>query len=550
MIQNENTPVSDEDNKNMDIMNNSDIGNESEQKKKKEKKKEKKVLTPEKKRRRRKRIILLVVLAIILVIVAGLVYSSMQAGKAPTQVTIIDAKKGNIEQTVSTSGTVDTDEAVVYYANVTATVDSLNVKTGDAISKGDILLTYDASDLKYAADKAALSVKEANGTYSDSMQKDSNNTEKYNTSSTVLPEIQAQLDALQEQIDAIQDKIDEKKSRMAKTATELQKTLLDVDQDGKEDGKSDLDANPTEDNGTEKTLEIQQSIKDNAYAQENDAEIKKWNSEISDLKKQKEDLTEQKSDTKSDKTTGEAGKLTDGNKTALAATRQTAELAYKEAADEVSSASKGITADFNGIVTDVKTGEGAATQKGTELFTIKNTEKTKVTINVTKYDLAKIEIGQKADITIAGNKYNGEISRISKVATTNESGASTVATDILIDNPDENIILGTQADVIIHTASKDNVIVLPIETINTDTKGTFVYVMKNGICERRDVKTGISTDTEEEITEGLSEGDQVISDITGTVTAGMAVAAAPVDASNGKSGAASSDNAASMSSAG
>ena len=164
----------------------------------------------------------------------------------------------------------------------------------------------------------------------------------------------------------------------------------------------------------------------------------------------------------------------------------------------------------------------------------------KVTINVTKYDLAKIKEGQKADITIAGNKYEGEVSEISKVATKNANGASVVSAGIKIMNPDSNIILGTEADVVIHTAKAENALILPIEAVNTDRNGSFVYAIENGVIVRKNVKTGITSDTEEEVKTGISEKDQVLTDVTGDITEGMKAASKPSESGDTSSAAAGS----------
>ena len=43
------------------------------------------------------------------------------------------------------------------------------------------------------------------------------------------------------------------------------------------------------------------------------------------------------------------------------------------------------------------------------------------------------------------------------------------------------------------------VLSLPISAVNTDVSGQFCYVVENGAAVRRDVKTGLSSDTQVEI---------------------------------------------------
>ena len=89
-------------------------------------------------------------------------------------------------------------------------------------------------------------------------------------------------------------------------------------------------------------------------------------------------------------------------------------------------------------------------------------------IEVTKYDLPKIEIGQKVDVTIAGKEYEGEVSKINKVAAANSQGTPVVGAEVHIKNPDEDIFLGVEAKLVIHTASAENVLTVPVEIVNAD----------------------------------------------------------------------------------
>ena len=168
--------------------------------------------------------------------------------------------------------------------------------------------------------------------------------------------------------------------------------------------------------------------------------------------------------------------------------------------------------------------------RGTELLTVESSEQVQVEIEVTKYDLARIAVGQKADLTIGGKVYNGTVSSINRVATDNSQGTPVVKARIHIENPDAGIYLGVEARVVIHTGSAKNVVVIPVELINADKQGEFCYVVENGMVVMRRITTGLSSDTMAEVKEGLKEGDQVVYDLTGMITEGMTVTAVPMDA--------------------
>lgn len=209
-------------------------------------------------------------------------------------------------------------------------------------------------------------------------------------------------------------------------------------------------------------------------------------------------------------------------------TNNLSELDQMFAQELVEAAKKGIKADFNGVITKVSVVEGATTALGTELFTLQNTDKVDVNVNVSKYDYDKVKEGQSAEITLAGKTYEGEVTNISHIATQNEKGASLISADVRIKNPDEDIFFGVDAKVTIHAEEADDVVVLPAEVVNIGKTGSFCYVIENGVITKKDITTGISSDEYVEVLDGIQEGDEVIRDI-GSLEEGMQ--AEPVDAS-------------------
>ena len=193
----------------------------------------------------------------------------------------------------------------------------------------------------------------------------------------------------------------------------------------------------------------------------------------------------------------------------------------------------GVTIDFNGIVSSVDVVKGQTVTEGTPLFTVKNSEKVKATIAVSKYDLEKIAIGQKAKVTINGNEYDGTLSNLNKIAQANQSGTPMVNVDIHIENPDDKIFIGVEAKVYLETAKKEQVLLIPIECVNSDTKGEFCWVIVDGVATRKDIEIGISDDTYTEVVSGLNEGEQVVTDMTVALEEGMTVMAIEAGAEEG-----------------
>ena len=240
----------------------------------------------------------------------------------------------------------------------------------------------------------------------------------------------------------------------------------------------------------------------------------------SDLADLQSDLATQKSIAEADSTS-----LTKEEKEKLRVSNNLTELDAKSAKELVAEGKKGITADFNGVISKSAVQQGAAVTQGMELFTLQNTDKVSVDINVSKYDYAKVKEGQTADITIGDKKYTGKVTKISHIAITNEKGSTLIAATVSIDKPDKDIFLGVDAKVKIYAEKAEDVVTLPAGVVNIGKDGSFCYVLKDGVITKQDITTGISSEDFVEITDGIRAGDEVIEDL-GSLEEGMQAEAA------------------------
>ena len=184
-------------------------------------------------------------------------------------------------------------------------------------------------------------------------------------------------------------------------------------------------------------------------------------------------------------------------------------------------AKAGIVAEFNGVVTELEVHDGFVTDQSSKLMKVENSEEVRVTVSLSKYDLEKVALGQKAEVIVAGNTYEGTVSKINHMAEKNDSGSRLVTAQVHIDNPDENIYLGIEGRVTIYAEKAENVLVVPFSAINADQGGDFCYVIKEGIVEKRQVKIGLTSEDSMEVLEGLEEGEMVITDSSEGIEEGM-----------------------------
>lgn len=419
-------------------------------------------------------------------------------------VSVTSAFKGDVQETLDTSGIVKSEEVKTYFSPVNATIQELNVKEGDPINQGDKLVVFDLTDLEKQNKEAELQKAASQYGYQDTMQKSQEGSSDYQEAVTNLDSLNQQIADKKAELTRIQDALNA-------DSIEYQRALRDYQEQMKSTPAPtpDPSADPNASAAPIPKAEPNSAEEMPTYTPDAEltARLETCNSELAELQSKKAEYEATKS-------SGEASKLTGNAQAQLKANNELAKLSAMSVEELLAKGREGITADFSGIVTKVAAVQGGPTTQGGELFTIASNKDVVLEINVSKYDLEKISVGQKAIITLLGNEYSGEVTRINRVATTNEKGTTVVAAEIKFDNPDENIYLGVEGKVSVQGEKSEQAVLVPVEVVNTGTEGSFVYIVENNQVAKRMVTTGVASDEFIEIKEGLKEGEQVITSVT------------------------------------
>lgn len=498
---------------------------EIEEKKEKKNKKEKKAKKPGgagKKFKKR-----YIVLGVAAVAALGLfLYSKATAGSTVMPVTCAAAAVGDIEENLSASGKVGSSKSQTYFAPVGAKVAQVNVSVGDEVKAGDMLLSFDTEDLERNKTKADLEASQAANSYKSALQESNENQNEYSSATIGLDELKTmeanQKQYLQDLKYELEDDISAKKEDLYEWDKKLAQELS-------YQNRKLAEAEP----GSDHEEEIEEII-DNLTSQRTDVQnelslidsddrIKEKQRLIDSEEKKLSDMTEEISRRESKQNSSEAGIMNGYAKQEKELTVESANLSAQQAAEELSIASEGVKAEFDGIVTAVAAVEGATVQEGAELFTIESNQDVKVTVELSKYDLEKVREGQEATLTIAGTEYQGKVSKVNRMAQSNQQNATVVYADITVMKPDSNIFLGVEGKASIHTAKSEGAVLVPYEAVNTDMDGDFCYLVKEGVIVKQRIVTGISDDTDVEVIEGITEGDTVVIDSNLNLEEGMQV---------------------------
>ena len=536
--------------------------------------------TPAKKKKKLPAWVILPIIGV-LALIGVLMSMLFKPAKTATALTVVSTQKGDVAEEYTTSGTVESELTKTFYSPVNANVDSFNAVVGQSVKEGDLLVSFDTSDLEKNNQQSQLNLDAAKaGNQSTIEQADQNASIAAQSQANIEQQIantRQKVRDKQAEVNQLIDEANQEQSAAYAEDTKLQNQINDINHELQlqknqyQEAKTgvinnatalntlnanlntakttlaNLPADATEEKKNELTTTINKLYEDIAANQnltiDYEETIKAYeelSNELTSLSSSsgalgmgtasqklataqaelsslQSALEQQEASSSSSPT----AKITDGQYKSMDIQEDLAELANLSAEELVELGKKGIHADFNGIISDVQSAEGTAAMQGAALFTLVSNSDVSVKLEVPSGDFDKLKIGNKANIKIGEFTYKGTLTSIDKIATTNLKGNPVIGAKVHIDNPDENIYIGVNAKVTLSVAESKNVLCLSNEVVNTGTDGDFVYVIRDGEVKKQVVELGIASNSTVEIKSGLKEGDEVITDVTSTLEEGM-----------------------------
>lgn len=386
-----------------------------------------------------------VIAIIIAVVVIGGVFGLNRINRARNQGSAVktsEVTQGDLQVYLSSTALVKSQEVKDYYG-AQAKVTKVNVKVGDTVKKGDVLVTYDQQDLNTQVKQAEIQYNNALLQKQDLVNQNNDIKNKIAEYDKNIKEINAKIEKIKDdpfEIDSLQ--------------------VLNQDKANQEQKKAAL-------------------------------------APISDTKLQQADNS-----------------------------INSAKLTLDNANSNLSKGVSSITADIDGVVTALNVAEGAMGTIQQAAVTVQNVANLKVTLSLSRYDAAKVTIGQDAVIKNNGKEYKGKVSYISptaEVAKTSTSGEANLSVDINITDVNPELKIGFEADVDILLNEAKNVIKVPTESLKTDKTGkSVIYIVEDNKAVEKEVTKGIQSDTEVQV-EGVTTGAKVILNPTDTIKDGTLV---------------------------
>ncbi|MBU4173949.1 MAG: efflux RND transporter periplasmic adaptor subunit [Actinobacteria bacterium] len=156
---------------------------------------------------------------------------------------------------------------------------------------------------------------------------------------------------------------------------------------------------------------------------------------------------------------------------------------------------------------------GSYIMPGTPIYTIVNLKSMSIIAKVDEADIASIDEGQAATISLEAypdDDITGTVTHVADTATTNEAGATAFDVTIQMEPTEFNLKIGMTGTANVVVASKKAATVVPVEALVEKDGNNFVFKVVDGKARLTEVKIGLVTEDKVEIVEGVVTGDTVV----------------------------------------
>ncbi len=473
----------------------------------------------------------------------------------------VDLEKEILEETITATGVVFSDNSSTVFSPINnATISSVNVKVGDIVSEGDLLVSLDQgdlseqiADLNEEIDELKIELDEK---YEDAQdQEDEDWGVVYATGGTqdVYEELEAQLNKINSSIQYLQDAYDTEFANYESQLDTINENI-EVCEDDYNAKKIAYDQalidDPTDTNGNHTLLKdemekAEQALKAALSETADDTALNAAQTELNNAStslNQKEVQTQYEQAKQTYETSlsaynssatkeNEAEDALEDDVTLVAKIEQLQDL--QEQVNDYY-----IKAEISGVVTELNAEVGGTTAMNENLAKIEDANSLQIEVSVSESDVNNVSVGQTAIISSDATDalINGVVAEISPTATKQGDGSTasgfTVGIDVIEENPDLLIGMNAQVDIVLSSSEAEYVV--PLSAILTEMDKSYVYVQIDSTIqvEKQESEEVISTEIsgfeKVEVTLGkdngyyvqifsseLNDKDKILADSTG-----------------------------------
>lgn len=197
---------------------------------------------------------------------------------------------------------------------------------------------------------------------------------------------------------------------------------------------------------------------------------------------------------------------------------------------EALEAFKIVRAPFDGVVTARNTdlGDYIAAGSGSQLFRMQQISPLRIYVNVPQDVAELVKIGTEGDLTLdefPGRRFMG---RVTSTAGVIDPTSRTLLTELLVPNETGELFPGAYVLITLEVADQSGKLTIPANALLFRAEGPAVGIVgPDGKVEIREITINLNLGDKFEVTQGLSETDQVILDPSDSLVKGLAVKILP-----------------------
>ncbi|MCD7835494.1 MAG: efflux RND transporter periplasmic adaptor subunit [Lachnospiraceae bacterium] len=181
-----------------------------------------------------------------------------------------------------------------------------------------------------------------------------------------------------------------------------------------------------------------------------------------------------------------------------------------------------VTAPISGVVTSRSVDVNSIAASSSAAFTIANENSMTVTFNVGESVKATLSVGDEITVERSGAEYTGHITEVG-VAVNQQTGLFQIKANVEADG--DTLPSGVSVKITADTYKQNEAIIIPYDAVYYDNDGSYVYLCVDGRAVKTYVTAGIFNDTEIAITDGIAEGDTIITSWSARLMDGAEVSA-------------------------
>lgn len=394
------------------------------------------------------------------------VQQTAESQKVPVEVAT--ARVDTIQNEKEFSGVLKPINEVMVIPQIPGKVSKVHVKVGQQVKEGDVLIELEAGDVEQQVAQAQAAYEAAKASVELSKKRLSELESQKSKMQAEISKIDKQIDEAQKALDQAKQAIEPKIARLNERR---QRGAITDEQFKEQKAKLEEQLKPLQD-GLEKLVQQKASLEKGKLEIESAIKSMPYDDKMLDAQ-----LNQAK----------------------------TALDAAKGAADKLK-----LVSPIAGVVSSLSVQTGQMATQASPPVTVIDMTALILDIRLSEFDVVKVQPGQKIDVYVDAAGSQPVEGVVEWVSPSPDPRSQAYGVRVKIDNSSGKLRPGMFARAVLVLDKKENAVVVPKRAIVRQGDKAYVFVVKGGSVERREVQLGMDGGERIEVISGLKSGEQVV----------------------------------------